>query len=122
MYEEEYLINSIGRLIERVDSVRDEVSRLLEGLLRRGMRERAVAVERGMVDVVDACRGCVDEVFAGGKGVRSAGIEGVVDGEVDEEGRPKGGDGVLWDSVEEKARKREVPVVREFERLSLLGG
>ncbi|KAI9715988.1 MAG: hypothetical protein M1812_005622 [Candelaria pacifica] len=114
VYEEEYLVHSIGRLIERVNSVKDEVQRLLGGLLRRGMRERAVAVEKAMVDVVDACRGCVDEVFSVEKQVGEQGGE-------DEEVRPGGGDGVLWDSVEEKTRKREVPVVKEFGRLSLLG-
>ncbi|KAI9796377.1 MAG: hypothetical protein M1835_004230 [Candelina submexicana] len=113
VYEEEYLVNSIRRLIERVNSVGDEVKRLTEGLLRRGMRERAGAVESVMGDVVDACRGCVEEVFLVGGYV---GGEGADDGE-----RPRGGDGVLWDSLEEKSGKREVPLVRQFERLSLLG-
>ncbi|KAJ9642548.1 putative elongator complex protein 1 [Coniosporium tulheliwenetii] len=115
VYEEEYLVNSIGRLIERVNSVSDEVRRLVEGLMRRGMRERAGAVEKAMVEVVEACEGCVGEVFqVEEKKTERASEEG-------EEVRPGGADGVLWDAVEAGGRPREAPVVKAFERLSLLG-
>ncbi|KAI9887623.1 MAG: hypothetical protein M1823_000607 [Watsoniomyces obsoletus] len=63
IYEEEYLMNSIRRLIERVNSLRDEIRRLREGLLRRRMWARAVAVEKAMLDVVGLCKGCIEEVF-----------------------------------------------------------
>jgi elongator complex protein 1 len=33
------LVNSIGRLVERVNSVGEEVERLIVGLVRRGMRK-----------------------------------------------------------------------------------
>ncbi|KAM0715264.1 hypothetical protein Q7P37_008762 [Cladosporium fusiforme] len=64
VYEEEYLVNSIARLIERLNSTTDDVSSLLEGLMRRAMRERAVAVEAAMADVMEACKLCMAEVFA----------------------------------------------------------
>ena len=113
VYEEEYLVNSVGRLVERVGGVGEEVGRLVEGLVRRRMRERARAVQGAMEEVVRMCRGCVGEVFQGG----GNGVE--ADGE-DAAERPKGGDGVLWDSLEGRSR-REAPVVKEFAKLHLLG-
>lgn len=115
IYEEEYLINSVGRLIDRVNAVNEEVDRLIVGLMRRGMRERAGAVQNAMVEVVDLCKGCIKEVF------EDVVKESVVkqDGE-DVAGRPKGGDGVAWDTLEGEKR-REAPVVKDFARLSLLG-
>ena len=113
VYEEEYLINSVGRLIDRVNSVRDEMERLVQGLLRRRMRERAVAIEAALNDVIDLIGGCVGEVFGPDQRVR-----GAADGQV---ARPGGANGVVQDSLEEAARPREPPVVRALERLSLLG-
>jgi len=115
IYEEEYLVNSVGRLVNRVNAANEEIDRLVVGLMRRGMRERAGAVQNAMVEVVELCRGCLDEVFgAGGK-------ESVVEGkEEDEPGRPRGGDGVMWDTLE-GGKRREAPVVKDFARLTLLG-
>ncbi len=112
MYEEEYLIASIGRLIERVNAVGDEVGRLVEGLMRRGMRERARAVEAAMAELVGMCAACVGEVFL---------AEGNAAGAEGEGQRPSGGDGVVWDSLEGVGTVRTAPVVKEFARLSLLG-
>lgn len=119
VYEEEYLVGSIGRLVEKVNGVGEEVERLVVGLVRRGMRERAMAVEAAMAEVVALCKGCVAEVFEVEVEEKNGG-EVVADAEV--EGRPTGGDGVFWDSLEAKTRKREAPVVKEFGKLSLLGG
>lgn len=113
VYEEEYLVNSVGRLIERINLVNEEVERLIVGLMRRRMRERARAVENAMVEVVELCRDCVGEVFADGE--EKVGTERK---EGNEE-RTKDGEGVLWDTLGEK--RREVPLVRGFKRLSLLG-
>lgn len=115
VYEEEYLVNSVGRLIDRINTVNEEVGRLVVGLMRRGMRERAGAVENAMVEVVELCKGCLDEVF------KSDVKEAIEPKEGEEgEGRPKGGEGVLWDTLEGDKR-REAPVVKIFDRLSLLG-
>lgn len=122
VYEEEYLVNSVGRLVERINSVGDEMNRLIEGLVRRGMRERAEAVERGMAEVVGLCRDCVNEVFQveeTSKPEAAAGDEAAAEGEEGE--RPMGADGVLWDALQDQGRKKEPPVVKAFERLSLLG-
>ena len=113
VYEEEYLINSVGRLIDRVNLVGEEVARLVVGLMRRGMRERARAVESALVNVVALCQGCVKEVFQV-KEQAGAGLVG------EERGRPKGGEGVLWDSVDESQARRDAPPVKDFGKLSLL--
>lgn len=120
VYEEEYLVNSIGRLIERVNSVSEEVTRLVEGLMRRAMRERAVAVERAMEEVVGMCTSCISEVYQ----VEAAplGIEGGDRPAADDDPyRPAGGQGVFYDAMEGMQKKIEPPVVKAFERLDLLG-
>jgi elongator complex protein 1 len=114
IYEEEYLINSIRRLIDRVNNVRDEMERLVQALLRRRMRERALAVEAALGDVTDLIRGCVGEVFESDQTIRNAAIDSQIP-------RPGGANGVVQDSLEEAAKPREPPLVRALERLSLLG-
>jgi len=116
VYEEEYLVNSVGRLVDRVNAVSDEVERLVVGLMRRGMRERALAVEAAMVEVMQLCQMSVDEVFPKKK-VDTGTEKGQVE---DLARRPTGGDGVLWDSIEGE-QSREAPLVKMFSRLSLLG-
>jgi elongator complex protein 1 len=130
VYEEEYLANSIERLIERVNGMEGELERLVSGLVRRGMRERASAVQGAVEGVVERCREAVgkiyvkdeEEVGAGGAGVGGGVGVGMglgVDGR--EEVKPVGADATLWASIDEVNRKREAPVVKGFERLSLLG-
>ncbi|KAG9931740.1 hypothetical protein KCU98_g20470, partial [Aureobasidium melanogenum] len=121
VYEEEYIVNSIGRLIERSNSVSEEVTRLVEGLMRRAMRERAVAVENAMAEIVELCKTCIPEVFQ----VKPTQPPNVESGEAngdDEAGRPTaGGQAVFFDAMEANQTKREPPVVKAFSRLSLLG-
>ena len=115
VYEEEYLVNSIARLIERVNSIGDEVERLVMGLMRRGMRERARAVETAMASVVDLCKEHAPEVFL---------IPKKQPAEVKEEMseyRPTGGDAVFLDSMEEIQTPKEPPVIKDFKKLSILG-
>ena len=112
VYEEEYLVNSVRRLVERVNSVGDEVSRLVVGLMRRGMRERARAVEKAMLEVVEKCKGCTNDVFQSSKDERNEtpGFDDV----------SQGGDNVLLASQE--SNKSQVPPhVKSFEKLSLFG-
>ncbi|KAF3905875.1 hypothetical protein AA313_de0208872 [Arthrobotrys entomopaga] len=63
IYEEEYLINSIGRLIARLNETQDESYRLIEGLMRRGMWERAESIQSGMQNVLVALEKSKKEVF-----------------------------------------------------------
>ncbi|PSN68687.1 IkappaB kinase complex, IKAP component [Corynespora cassiicola Philippines] len=126
VYEEEYLANSIERLIERINGMQDEIQRLVEGLFKRGMRERAEAVGAAHNDVVDKCREAVREMYPeqkkaeGEAGAAAAGaaVNGVVEAEAL---RPTGGDATLWASIEEVGKRKEAPMVKAVERLSLLG-
>ncbi|RVD81191.1 uncharacterized protein DFL_009065 [Arthrobotrys flagrans] len=63
VYEEEYLVNSIGRLIARVNETQEESYRIMEGLMRRGMRERAESIQVGMQSVLAALENTRKEVF-----------------------------------------------------------
>ncbi|KAL3427673.1 elongator complex protein (IKI3 family protein) [Phlyctema vagabunda] len=112
VYEEEYLVNSVGRLIERVESVRGEVGRLVVGLIRRNMWERARAVEGGLAEVVAMCTACVPEVFG------TAELPGQ---DADEAQRAVGGDAVLQESLEAAGKRKEAPVIKALERTVLLG-
>ena len=120
VYEEEYLVNSIGRLIERINAVGDEVSRLVVGLMRRGMRERARAVEVAMVEVVDICKGCREEIFPSLKAAGKVDA-GLGEAEIDNHG-PEGGDGVFLDGLGISNKPPEAPEIKDFHKLSLLGG
>lgn len=128
VYEEEYLTNSIERLIERINSTQEEIQRLVEGLVRRRMRERADAVSNAVAEIVHMCNEVVGEMYDGPGAAAQAG-QGGLDGMVEPgtepgEGellRPTGGDATLRDSMQAVQKKREKPVVKAFNRLDLLG-
>lgn len=115
VYEEEYLINSIGRLIERLNDVNDDVARLVEGLMKRRMREQAGAVENAMLEVIGMCQAVLGEVF----GVQEAASNPAETN--GEEAVPTGGNAVLQDSMEAVRGPKIVPTIKSFERLSLVG-
>ncbi|KAF3491898.1 elongator complex protein 1 [Arthroderma uncinatum] len=104
VYEEEYLVNSVRRLIEKVNSSIEEVEALVQAMLRRGMRERAAVVERNLDEVLDR------------------------DGQPKEDGEPpagaiSSGERVYLESMEAlNGKGREPPIVKAFKKLSLLGG
>jgi elongator complex protein 1 len=110
VYEEEYLVNSIGRLIERINTVNEDVMSLVEGLFRRGMREQSRAIEDAMTEVVGLCNAIVDEVFE---------VKPKQDAEQTEHERPVGADGVLYDALETLKATKVAPIIKSFERLSL---
>ena len=111
IYEEEYLANSVRRLVERVEGSRAEVERLVFALVRRGMQERARAVEALAAEVGEGCRVAIGKVFP----VEKAEVpEG-------EEYRPRGADAVVHEMVESQGKKQEPPVISEFKKLTLLG-
>lgn len=121
VYEEEYLVNSIRRLIERVNSAVAEASALVDALLRRGMRERAAAVEKALEDVLKMCADCRDDVFEVPQ-VENKDQE-------DEDGNPveappplSGGARVLAETlgIMTGGAPKAVPVVKEMSKSSLL--
>ena len=115
VYEEEYLVASVRRLIERVNAVEDEVERLVVGLMRRGMRERAKAVESAMIEIVGLCRGCLMAVFEDREDGKEK--EKDVGGKIDETAGPEG---VQWDDPGDGAKRDTPPMVKSFGKLSLL--
>lgn len=123
VYEAEYLVNSVRRLVERVDAAKGEVERLVFGLMRRGMAERARAAEALMDEVLEACRAAVGEVF--GAPEEALGAEGQlaegVQTSAEEDYRPSGPDAVLQASVDAVNGRQVAPVITAFSKLSLLG-
>ncbi|OIW27415.1 RNA polymerase II elongator-like protein [Coniochaeta ligniaria NRRL 30616] len=117
VYEEEYLVNSVRRLVERVEGTREEIERLVFGLVRRGMAERARAVEALVAEVVEGCKVAAEQVWP------PAAKEVVArdEGEGENGYRAAGGAGVFLESLEAKTVKQEPPVIAGFSRLSLLG-
>ncbi|RBR06084.1 uncharacterized protein FIESC28_11195 [Fusarium coffeatum] len=115
VYEEEYLVNSIRRLIERVSAAAADTERLIFALVRRNMPERARAAEALMAEVSEACTSAVADVF---KPLET-------ESEKKPEGEPAwhatGGDAVLQDFVMGQGKKLEPPVVTGVKKLTLLG-
>ncbi|WXC61328.1 hypothetical protein SNK03_007204 [Fusarium graminearum] len=115
VYEEEYLVNSIRRLIDRVSAAAPDTERLIFALVRRNMPERARAAEALMAEVSDACTSAVSEVFKSSE----------PEGEKKNEGEPAwhatGGEAVLQDFVMGQGKKLEPPVVTGVKKLTLLG-
>ncbi|SCU77885.1 LAMI_0A02674g1_1 [Lachancea mirantina] len=63
IYEEEYLIQSISRLVERVNQTVPEAVRLVEGLTRRDMREQAYHIQKNFLELVSLLKENANEVF-----------------------------------------------------------
>jgi len=124
VYEEEYLVNSVGRLIARVNEMSADVEATVEACLGRmggSMRERGRAVAELMREVVEICQGCVEEVWEVGVKAETMPPTNGAGGNGDEETyRPQGGDAVLWESLEQSWRKNGPPTVKPFERSKLL--
>lgn len=119
VYEQEYLINSIRRLIERVERARPEVQRLVVGLIRRDMAERARAIEALMAELVEACQAAIREVWQ-----QQAGVPGA-------QGAPTMANAAVENGASDQTQENGemstntntnvAPVIATFERLSLLG-
>lgn len=122
VYEAEYLVNSVRRLVERVEGTKGEVERLVFGLMRRGMAERARAVEALMVETVEACGAAVREVFGSPQEQLLEQQQSGEEGRILEEMHPlSGADGVLQASLDAVNARQVAPVISAFTKLSLLG-
>jgi elongator complex protein 1 len=117
VYEEEYLVASVQRLVERIENVRADVGRLVVGLVRRRMREQARAVEGLFGEVLEMCREAVKEIFE----EESKLEEQTVAGTGEDGYRPVGGDAVLAESIEAAGKRKAAPHIGAFEKLTLLG-
>lgn len=63
IYEEEYLVKSVGRMIERLDQTKPEAVRLIEGLLRRSKREQAYQIQKNFVDLLNELKENIVEIY-----------------------------------------------------------
>jgi elongator complex protein 1 len=115
VYEEEYLVNSIRRLIERVSAAAPDAERLIFALVRRNMPERARAAEALMAEVSEACTSAVAEVF------KVPETEVAQRNDDEPKWQATGGEAVLQDFVMGQGKKLEPPVVSGLKKLTLLG-
>lgn len=62
IYEEEYLIKSVGRMVERLEQTQGDAVRLLEGLLRRKKKEQAYSLQKSWVELIQYISDNIEEV------------------------------------------------------------
>lgn len=110
VYEEEYLVNSVRRLVERVGSVEaDGVAALVAALFRRAMQEQARAVEALLAEVLEGCRVAAAQVWPADPPAPAAAAAAT------------GAEAVMEASLEARAARQEPPVSPDIKKLSLLG-
>lgn len=117
VYEEEYLVNSVRRLIERVRETKDEVERLVVACVRRDMMERGRNVEALLEDVIAACEIAIADVFNAATTQQQTTTAD--DGE--NTWKATGGDAVLQDWAAARNKLLEAPTITKMEKLALLG-
>ena len=98
IYEEEYLVNSVGRLVQRVEDIREDVGRVIVALMIIDKRFEAGELQKNFRMLVDEIRSRVTEVFT----------------------EPMIMTQVTRDGVEEISVLREAPVVEAFKGSELL--
>lgn len=62
IYEEEYLIRSVGRLIERMDQTQPDGLKLINSLIRRNMKQKAYQIQKNWVELVEFLKLHIDEI------------------------------------------------------------
>lgn len=63
IYEEEYIINSVGRLIERMDQTQNDALSLIDNLIKRNMRTQAYQIQKNWIEVLDFLKSNVQEIY-----------------------------------------------------------
>lgn len=63
VYEEEYLIQSVGRLIERLAATISDLRSLIEILIRRDRIEQAILIQKNLWEVLDFIKQNVEEIY-----------------------------------------------------------
>lgn len=62
IYEEEYLIKSVGRLVERLDQTQADALSLIEGLIRRHMILQAYQIQNNWIELTDFLKDHIKEI------------------------------------------------------------
>ncbi|KAL9058161.1 MAG: hypothetical protein Q9162_001885 [Coniocarpon cinnabarinum] len=109
VYEEEYLVNSVSRLIGRVNETHQDVRQTLETLCRRAMWERARALQAGFSDLIGCCEQSVQDIWECPTSLQDTDLRAGDDAV----SRSLGADGVLADTREDSSRSN-APVVVHF--------
>jgi len=64
IYEEEYLIQSVGRLVDRLKTTMPDLKSLIEMLIRRERLEQAQLLQRNLLDVLEFLKTNVKEIYS----------------------------------------------------------
>ncbi|KAG4301971.1 hypothetical protein PCK1_001947 [Pneumocystis canis] len=64
IWEEEYLLNSISRLISRLEDAREDAEKTIQGLLLERLNEKAILLQKQMIRLVEDAKKCSEEVFS----------------------------------------------------------
>lgn len=121
VYEEEYLVNSVKRLVEKVNNSIGEAETLIQTMMRRSMRERAALIQKTLDDLLEKCRVSIPEVFDVAVPAKGGGF--TEQNDIDDLTQEL--DGVLPGTMEGQqpgAKPGGAPIVKEFKKLDLLGG
>jgi elongator complex protein 1 len=113
IYEEEYLVNSVRRLVDRVNSAVEEAEVLVRAMLRRGMRERAALVEKNLDELLQMCKDSIKEVFESEPDKSAVPMSSLFPGM---EGMPS------EPPETRNGEQRDALIVKEFKKLTLLSG
>ena len=57
------MIQSIGRLIDRLHQTQSDAVRLIDGMFRRNMREQAYQIQRNYVEILNILKEHVKEIY-----------------------------------------------------------
>lgn len=63
IYEEEYLIRSTGRLVDRLNLTVSDAEKLVEGLVRRGMMEQAHKIQADFIELQEFIENHMKEIY-----------------------------------------------------------
>ncbi|TID27197.1 hypothetical protein CANINC_002747 [Pichia inconspicua] len=63
IYEEEYLIGSVGRLLERLENTKPDAIKLLEAMVRRNMIQQAHIIQNSYVNVLQLLKDNIVEIY-----------------------------------------------------------
>ncbi|KTW29713.1 hypothetical protein T552_00920 [Pneumocystis carinii B80] len=64
IWEEEYLLNSIIRLVDRLEDARNDSEKIIKGLLLERMNEKANILQKQMICLIEDVQESIKEIFA----------------------------------------------------------
>jgi elongator complex protein 1 len=101
IYEEEYLVNSLERLVDRINATHGDFESLVQTLVRRRMLEQARAVTKSLAELIELLESVKEEVFS--SEVEAEPTQAVLE-------RPAGPMGVVHDMLEGRSKKKDIVI------------